>query len=68
MPADVVASTNAQTYASFLARNAAVAWSHRTTLRLWNSNWAAYPPSGPIQVLTDSSAVSLFEAEALTAP
>jgi predicted alpha-1,6-mannanase (GH76 family) len=68
MPPSAIPSRSAQTYASFLSRNAGVAWHYRTAIRLWSSNWAAHPPAGPIQVLTDMSAVSLFEAQALTSP
>ena len=68
MPADAITGSKAQTYASFVSRNAGVAWYYRTSSRLWSGNWATHPPAGPIEVLADTSAVSLFEAEALESP
>jgi predicted alpha-1,6-mannanase (GH76 family) len=63
--AGAVPSSRKSAYASFIGRNADVAWSHRISARLWGPNWAKYT-SLPVEVLTDASAVSLFEADALT--
>jgi predicted alpha-1,6-mannanase (GH76 family) len=60
-----VGASSRATYASFLAHNADVAWAHRTGRRLWGGDWTVVT-WGPIEVLTDMSAVALFEVTSLT--
>ena len=60
-----VSSDRKSAYARFIASNAAVAWSHRLTARLWGPSWSK-TASLPVEVLTDASAVSLFQADAMT--
>jgi predicted alpha-1,6-mannanase (GH76 family) len=63
--ARAVPSDRRSAYTRFIDFNADVAWSHRIPSRLWGPNWAR-TASPPVEVLTDASAVSLFEAEAMT--
>jgi len=63
--AKAVPSDRRSAYATFIKFNAGVAWSHRISSRLWGANWAK-TASPPVEVLTDASAVSLFQADAMT--
>lgn len=60
-----VSSNRKSAYSQFIAANAGVAWNHRVSARLWGPNWTK-KTSLPVEVLTDMSAVDLFEADATT--
>jgi len=60
-----VSSSRKSAYSQFISANAGVAWNHRVSARLWGSSWTK-KTSLPVEVLTDMSAVDLFEADATT--
>jgi predicted alpha-1,6-mannanase (GH76 family) len=57
--------TGSDRYRSFLEANADAAWAHRRGDGLSGSSWWHAPGSGPVQVLTASSGVRLFEQVAI---
>jgi predicted alpha-1,6-mannanase (GH76 family) len=63
--ARAVSSARRSNYANFIEHNAAVAWSHRISSRLWGASWTR-TASPPVEALTDASAVSLFQGDAMT--